>query len=93
MSNLKAFILFRDFIFGDSKLGLVEPGGSVEGGEGASSRLVGDILPGQSSILFGNGTATSFFTFPSATIASWDKYLSSVVKASSVELARATATP
>jgi len=88
-----AFVFFRDFILGDSKVGLVETGGSVVGGEGASTQLVGDILYGQSSILFGNGTATSLFTYPSATIASWEKYFSSVVKASSGEVAKATVTP
>ncbi|KLO10086.1 alpha/beta-hydrolase [Schizopora paradoxa] len=87
-----ALVLFRDFILSDSTLGLVELGGSVVGGEGAASRLVGDILPGQASILFGNGTATSLFKAPSATIASWDKYLSSVIRESSIELARATVT-
>ncbi|KLO06645.1 alpha/beta-hydrolase [Schizopora paradoxa] len=87
-----AFVFFRDFILGDSKVGLVESGGNVVGGEGASSLLVGDILYGTSSILFGNGTSTSLFAYPSATIASWEKYFSSVVEASSAELAKATIT-
>lgn len=77
---------------GDSKLGLVESGGSVVGGDGATSLLVGDILYGQSSILYGSGTATSLFAYPSATIASWEKYFASVVSASSADLAKATVT-
>ena len=48
---------------------------SVVGGEQPSLLLGGNnILPGESAILYGSGTATSVYVAPSATIASWDKF-------------------
>ncbi|EJD07265.1 alpha/beta-hydrolase [Fomitiporia mediterranea MF3/22] len=75
-----AFILLREFIIGNNSTGLVtnsSGGVFVVGGEGASSLVVGDILPGVSGILYGSGTATSVYVAPSATIASWEAFFAS----------------
>ncbi|KAL5537214.1 hypothetical protein ACEPAF_1037 [Sanghuangporus sanghuang] len=86
-----ALVLFREFILGNNSTGLVtnsSAGESVVGGEDPLL-LVGDILPGESAILFGSGTATSVFVAPSATIASWEAFFASV---QSADAAAASAT-
>ncbi|THH11307.1 hypothetical protein EW145_g733 [Phellinidium pouzarii] len=75
-----ALVILREFILGNNETGLVTNTSgtvSVTGGEGASSLLVGNILPGRVSVLYGSGTATSEFSYPSATIAAWDKFFAS----------------
>ena len=61
--------------------------GSVVGGEDLSL-FVGDTdaIPGQVSILYGSGTATSLFIAPSESIESWDNFLSSVAAAKTSEV-------
>ena len=78
-AHAQAFVFFRDFILGSKDTGLVLDNGPVVGGEDPSL-LVGDTgaLPGQVSILYGSGTATSLYIAPSETIAPWDAFLSSV---------------
>lgn len=41
--------------------------------------LAGDIIQGQSSILYGSGTATSEYLAPSDSIASWESFFSQLV--------------
>ena len=69
--------MFREFILGNNKTGLVTtgPGGetSVEGGEDAA--LAVDALPGQSGIAVGSISTTSTFLYPSATIAAWEAFI------------------
>ena len=77
--------MFREFILGNNQTGLVTSTSgttNVVGGEDPSL-LVGEnnILPGESAILFGSGTATSVFVAPSATIASWEAFFASVQSA------------
>lgn len=64
---------------GSKDTGLVKEDGTVVGGEDPSL-FVGDTgaLPGRVGILYGSGTATSLYIAPSASIASWDGFLSSV---------------
>ena len=85
-------MLFREFILGNNSTGLVtgtSDSVSVVGGEDPSL-LVGGILPGESAILFGSGTATSVFVAPSATIASWDAFFASVQSAGAAAAASGT---
>ncbi|KAL5492094.1 hypothetical protein ACEPAI_3541 [Sanghuangporus weigelae] len=86
-----AFLLFREFILGNNSTGLVtnSSDGESGGGDEYSSHSMGDILPGDSAILFGSGTTTSVFVAPPATIASWEAFLTSV---QSVDAAAASAT-
>ncbi|EJD07280.1 alpha/beta-hydrolase [Fomitiporia mediterranea MF3/22] len=77
-----ALVLFNEFILGSNKTGTVQEDGSVVGGEDTSI-LVGDTgaIPGQISILFGSGDATSLYVAPEETRAAWDSFLSSVAAA------------
>ena len=72
------FTLLREFILGSNDTGLIFSDNTTVGGidPGPISR---DILPGQSSILYGSGTATSECLAPSETIASWEVFFSSIV--------------
>lgn len=74
--------MFREFIIGSNQTGLVQPDGTVVGGEDPSLR-VGDILPGTPGILAGSGTATSLFFGPTASAEAWNVFYSSVVSAQS----------
>ena len=73
--------MYRDFILGSNTTGLVQDDGSVVGGED-SSILKGNVIPGQSGILYGSGTATSLYIAPSETIAAWESFFSTLVAAS-----------
>ena len=73
--------MYRDFILGSNTTGLVQDDGSVVGGED-SSILKGNVIPGQSGILYGSGTATSLYVAPSETIAAWENFFSTLVAAS-----------
>ena len=76
----QAFILLREFILGSNDTGLVCADNTTVGG--VDPALVpGGILPGQSSILYGSGTATSEYLAPSEMIASWEAFFSSIVAA------------
>lgn len=80
MTSDQAFVFFREFIFGNNQTGLVTNTSgtvSVNGGEN-DPHLIGDILPGQSEILYGSGTATSTIVYPSAIIAAWESFFGSV---------------
>ena len=91
-ARAQAFVFFRDFILGSKDTGLVLDNGTVVGGEDRSL-LVGDTgaLPGQVSILYGSGTATSLYIAPSETIASWNSFLSSVAAHNSETVSPITA--
>lgn len=70
--------MLREFILGSNRTGLVTNSSgavSVVGGEVTS--LEADVLPGQTGIYMGTGTTQSTYTFPSATIAAWDKFIES----------------
>ncbi|KII85865.1 hypothetical protein PLICRDRAFT_44287 [Plicaturopsis crispa FD-325 SS-3] len=71
-----AFVLAREFLFGNNQTGLVtnsSGGVSVVGGENSS--LAGDFLPGQAGIFVGSGTTQSTYFFPSATVAAWEQFI------------------
>ena len=70
--------MLREFILGSNTTGLVQDDGTTVGGID-SSLLPDDILQGQSSILYGSGTATSEFLAPSESIASWESYFSAFI--------------
>ncbi|OSD08204.1 alpha/beta-hydrolase [Trametes coccinea BRFM310] len=72
----RAFILLREFILGNNQTGLVTMSDetvSVIGGE--SSSLAVDAIPGQLGIYEGSFSTTSTYTYPSATIAAWNRYI------------------
>ncbi|KAF7795039.1 hypothetical protein EIP86_006183 [Pleurotus ostreatoroseus] len=72
----RAFVIAREFIFGNNQTGLVTNSSgavSVVGGENAT--LAAEVLPGQLEIFVGSGTTQSTYTFPSATVAAWDTFL------------------
>ena len=76
--------MYRDFILGSNTTGLVQYDGSVVGGED-SSILKGNVIPGQSGILYGSGTATSLYVAPSESIAAWESFFSTVVAAEATQ--------
>ncbi|KAJ6589260.1 alpha/beta-hydrolase [Mycena capillaripes] len=72
-----AFVFVREFVLGSNTTGLVDSNaGSVVGGEDPT--LAADAMPGGTVIFYGNGDSatTSLSTVaPSATVASWEKFL------------------
>ncbi|PAV20228.1 alpha beta-hydrolase [Pyrrhoderma noxium] len=92
-----AFVFFREFILGNNSTGLVTTSSdgsvSVTGGED-SSLIEGlrNILPGESAILYGSGSATSTFVFPSETISAWENFIVSALSEEAVNAPSATAT-
>jgi hypothetical protein len=67
----------RKFVFGNDQTGLVMDDGSIYGGE--NSTFPGDAVPAPDGIAVGSsGIATSTYTAPSATIAAWRSFISTV---------------
>ena len=62
----------REFIFGDNPLGSVIDG-VIVGGE--DREFESGIIPGIEEIYYGPGTTVSTFVYPSATIASWSRFI------------------
>ncbi|KAF8144926.1 alpha/beta-hydrolase [Mycena galopus ATCC 62051] len=79
-----AFVFVREFVLGSNQTGLVNAtSGSVVGGETAP--LAADVMPGGLAIFYGDGNdaTTSVSTVaPSATLASWSKFIASATAAS-----------
>lgn len=75
--------MFREFILGNNQTGLLDNSRNVAVGGEDPSILIGpnNILPGETSILFGSGTRTSFYAAPSATVASWNSFFATVAAA------------
>ncbi|KAI0695227.1 alpha/beta-hydrolase [Cytidiella melzeri] len=78
-----AWVMFREFILGNNQTGLLTNSSTTAIGGEDPSLLIGpnNILPGESAILYGSGTATSLFMAPSATIAAWNSFFASVATA------------
>jgi carboxypeptidase D len=76
-------VMFREFVLGNNKTGLVlDPKSPAIGGEDPSLALGPyNILPGRKEILYGSGTATSWYIAPSATIAAWEAFFASDIGA------------
>ncbi|KAJ7434538.1 alpha/beta-hydrolase [Mycena galericulata] len=72
-----AFAFVRDFVLGSNTTGLVDNNaGTVAGGEDPALRQ--DILPGNTVIYYGDGSAgktTQSTVVPSATLAAWNAFL------------------
>lgn len=83
INGLKAFVFYREFVLGNNDIGQLMPDGTIVNGDDAADLLQGDILPGQSDLTVGSGTATSTIVYPSATIAAWESFFASVVSPSS----------
>ncbi|KAK0488998.1 Alpha/Beta hydrolase protein [Armillaria novae-zelandiae] len=79
----EAFVLARDFIFGNNETGLVD-GNRVVGGE--ESTLAIDILPGGDEIYYGAGATQSTYVFPSATRSAWEAFIQTATAAAGVTL-------
>jgi carboxypeptidase D len=92
----QAKVMFREFILGNNKTGLlIDSNSTAVGGENPSLLLgPNNIYPGRKGILYGSGTATSLYTAPSATIASWEAFFASkvAVNATSTAISRQDAT-
>ena len=76
-------MFLREFVLGNNQTGLVtNTSGSVSvlGGENATLAL--SILAGQLGIYQGSGTTQSTYTFPSATIAAWNRFFANVTAVS-----------
>ncbi|KIJ47138.1 hypothetical protein M422DRAFT_249449, partial [Sphaerobolus stellatus SS14] len=74
----RALKFVREFILGDNPLGTVLSNGSVVGGD-TGSPVVNHILPAEHNPIFtGSGTTQGSTVWPSATIAAWDRFLSTV---------------
>lgn len=73
----QAFAFVRDFVLGSNTTGLVDSNaGTVAGGEDPA--LKADILPGNTVIYYGDGSAgktTQSTVVPSATLAAWNAFL------------------
>lgn len=91
-ARLQGLALFREFIFGNSLLGLVttavDGAVTVEGGE--DLLLAVDAIRGQEGIFVGSISTTSTFTYPAATIAAWDKFIATATATATVLLPQAT---
>lgn len=77
-----AFVFAREFILGNNQTGLVvDVNGTVSviGGEVAS--LAAPVLLGQLGIFTGSGVVEATYTYPSRTIAAWDKFMAKVTAA------------
>ncbi|KAJ7741263.1 alpha/beta-hydrolase, partial [Mycena metata] len=70
-----AFVFLREFILGSNLTGYVDPKtGAVVGGEDPTF-LAHDYLAGGDAIFYGAGTTASSTVAPTATIAAWDKFI------------------
>lgn len=79
---MQAFVFAREFILGNNQTGLVvDVNGTVSviGGEVAS--LAAPIFLGQLGIFTGSGVVEATYTYPSRTIAAWDKFMAKVTAA------------
>ncbi|KAI0794497.1 alpha/beta-hydrolase [Fomes fomentarius] len=88
----RGLALFREFIFGNSLLGLVttavDGAVTVEGGEDLS--LAVDAIRGQEGIFVGSISTTSTVTYPAATVAAWDRFIATATATATVLLPQAT---
>ncbi|PSR78205.1 hypothetical protein PHLCEN_2v7537 [Hermanssonia centrifuga] len=74
-----AYTFFREFVLGDNPTGRIKSDGDVVaviGGENPT--LNQTAIPGQLGIVFGSKSAQGLYTFPSATIAAWESFVSFV---------------
>lgn len=72
---IKAHILFRDFVFGDSKLGLViSPTPGITAVVGGEDPLLEGVIRGQDEIYYGSGATQSTYFFPKATREAWSTF-------------------
>lgn len=87
--------MFREFILGNNETGLLLPGTSTPIGGSDPLILQGsnNILQGESSILFGSGTATSQFIAPSATIEAWETFWVGVLNSEMTETVTTVVSP
>ncbi|KAI0339252.1 alpha/beta-hydrolase [Trametopsis cervina] len=79
-----AYVMYREFILGNNQTGFVADSGTAAVGGEDPSLLIGpnNVLPGETSILYGSGTATSFFAAPTATIDAWNSYFATAASRS-----------
>ena len=73
--------MLREFVLGDNLTGFVADASTPAIGGEDPSLLQGphNILPGREAILFGEGTATSEFIAPTATVEAWNSFFSGVI--------------
>jgi len=69
---VQAFVFLREFVLGRNDTGLVK-GKSVVGGENPD--LAEFIQSGSAPIYTGAGTTEGSYVAPTATIASWDRFI------------------
>ena len=76
-------VFAREFIFGNNQTGLVtsSPNGTVYVVGGEEFALAATALPGQLGIYVGSATTQSTYTYPSATIAAWSSFYTTVTAA------------
>lgn len=85
--------MYREFILGNNQTGLlVNTSTTAIGGEDPSILLgTYNVLPGETSILYGSGSRTSYYVAPSASIASWNSFFANVVASESAAAATVSA--
>ncbi|KAL0059396.1 hypothetical protein AAF712_013837 [Marasmius tenuissimus] len=69
----QSLTFIREFLFGSNQTGLVQPDGTVVGGEDPR-RLESDILPGGPEAFTGPGVTQGTYVFPTATKVAWDAF-------------------
>ena len=74
----QGFVMWREYILDANDTGLLFPNNNTFG---SYTSLPGDILQGQSTILYGSGSETSTYLAPSESIASWEAFFTNVVVA------------
>ncbi|KAJ7487265.1 alpha/beta-hydrolase [Mycena galericulata] len=86
-----AFVFVREFVLGSNTTGLVGIDGTVVGGESAA--LAMDVMPGGDAIYYGDGnagTTTLSTVVPSATLASWEKFIATATGTASGNVSTVT---
>ena len=72
--------MLREFILGNNRTGLVTTvhgHTTVIGGEDPSYQ---GFIPGQAGIYYGSGTTQFTYTYPTATIAAWERFIATAAR-------------
>ncbi|PSR78207.1 hypothetical protein PHLCEN_2v7539 [Hermanssonia centrifuga] len=74
-----AYTFVREFVLGNNQTGLVmNASGSTSVVGGENPTLEQTAIPGQLGIAYGSMSTEGLYTFPTATVAAWQSYVSAV---------------
>ena len=77
----QALVFLREFVLGDNRNGSLQADGRVVGGE--NKALTGAYYPGGAEIFYGSAKTQGTWTWPSATLAAWDRFMATATATSS----------